>query len=80
MTAIANSIHKGEGSLGEACPGDDQASRLAGRSGAHRSEQTLTSLDENLAALWLKRGLFLVISSGYLSRSRSDGLSAGVVA
>ncbi len=49
VTAIANSIHKGEGSLGKLVRDDSLHTSLTEL--AHRSEQTLTSLDENLAAL-----------------------------
>ena len=49
MNAIAASIHQGEGSLGKLIRDDSLHQRLTELS--HRSEQTLTSLDENLAAL-----------------------------
>ncbi len=49
VTAIAASIHQGEGSLGKLVRDDSLHERLTEL--AHRSEQTLTSLDENLAAL-----------------------------
>jgi phospholipid/cholesterol/gamma-HCH transport system substrate-binding protein len=49
VNAIAASIHQGEGSLGKLIRDDSLHQRLTELS--HRGEQTLTSLDENLAAL-----------------------------
>ena len=49
VNAIAASIHQGEGSLGKLIRDDSLHQSLTELS--HRSEQTLTSLDENLAAL-----------------------------
>jgi phospholipid/cholesterol/gamma-HCH transport system substrate-binding protein len=49
VTAVAASIHQGNGSLGKLVRDDSLHERLTEL--AHRSEQTLTSLDENLAAL-----------------------------
>jgi phospholipid/cholesterol/gamma-HCH transport system substrate-binding protein len=49
VNAIAASIHQGEGSLGKLVRDDSLHQSLSDL--AHRSEQTLTSLDENLAAL-----------------------------
>ncbi len=70
VNAIASSIHQGEGSLGKLIRDDSLHQNLTEL--AHRSEQTLTSLDENLAALketWPLSRYFE--RRAYLDRERS---------
>ena len=76
VNAIAASIHQGEGSLGKLIRDDSLHQNSTELS--HRSEQTLTSLDENLAALKETWPLSRYFERRAYSGSRSDCLPAGL--